>query len=155
MLKARFRRGACLWGLCRPGRSCAEWGWGGSSSPARARARGGARSPAGTARRGAEGSHTLSAKEGRPRRRVLGQGSAFARRSAGVRGTVGRGEGEDVVGLTDTMGPKWSEMMLTARRMPCCDTMAARRRRRGRRWFWVRDAVADGGLAAPKPSSKK
>jgi hypothetical protein len=55
-----------------------------------------------------------------------------------VRGTAGRGEGGDGGGLTDKMGPKWSEMMLTARRMSCCDTIAARRRRRGRRWVRVR-----------------
>jgi len=39
----------------------------------------------------------------------------------------GRSSRRNGGGLTDTRRPKWSEMMLTARRMPCCDTMAARR----------------------------
>jgi hypothetical protein len=61
---------------------------------------------------------------------ALGQGIRAARaRVEHAKGMPGRGPQE----LTDTRGPKWSEMMLTARRMPCCDTMVAWRWRGRRR----------------------
>jgi hypothetical protein len=64
----------------------------------------------------------------RGRDRALGHGIRAARvRRASERNGGRGGSGQ----LTDTRGPKWSEIMLTARRMPCCDTMAARRRRGG------------------------
>jgi hypothetical protein len=59
---------------------------------------------------------------------VLGHGIRAARGRRASERNGGRGRSGR---LTDTTGPKWSEIMLTARRMPCCDTMAARRRRGG------------------------
>jgi len=82
--------------------------------------------------------------------RSLGE---YARNDGEGRRRVGEGNGG---GRTDTRGPKWSEMMLTARRMPCCDTMAARRAaaRDALGFFCARCGGGSRRLAAPKPSSK-
>lgn len=69
-------------------------------------------------------------REGIGRRRLGHTSTRRRRRSARGGGEYeandGRGGGREKGGrLTDTREPKWSEMMATARRIPCCDTMVA------------------------------
>lgn len=69
-------------------------------------------------------------REGIGRRRLGHTSTRRRRRSARGGGSTKRTmEGEEAERrggrLTDTRGPKWSEMMATARRIPCCDTMVA------------------------------